>query len=113
MSQLEHADSTKPAADLFKEAFKRYKKKDADLNGVIDVTTPQQYEKEVNFHAHHVGVTELHLYIIVHIRSVSFICTVQLLVKVTEMHLSWVSLLLASGKYTPSPPYQVKSGFPA
>lgn len=33
--------------DCFKEEFKRYKKKDADLNDVIDFTRSQGYEKEV------------------------------------------------------------------
>ena len=36
-----------PEADYFKEEFKRYKKKNADLRDVIDFTRPQRYEKEV------------------------------------------------------------------
>ena len=35
-------------ADLFKEAFKRYKKKEADLSDVIDFTKPSQYDREVD-----------------------------------------------------------------
>lgn len=53
MSQLEHAEGTEPAIDRFKEAFKRYKKRDADLNDVVDITRPEQYEKEVELHTHH------------------------------------------------------------
>lgn len=110
MSQLEHADGIEPAADLFKEAFKRYKKKDADLNEVIDITRPQQYEKEVKSitYTSHPGPPPKFELIVLCKCSVSFIFTAHLLVKVAEMHLSWVFLLLASGKYTPSPPPQVK-----
>ena len=33
--------------DCFKEEFKRYKRKDADLNDVLDFTRSQGYKKEV------------------------------------------------------------------
>lgn len=33
--------------DCFKEEFKRYKKRDLDLSGVIDFTGSQQYDRKV------------------------------------------------------------------
>lgn len=36
-----------PATDRFREEFKRYKKRDADLSDVIDLTRPKQYGEKV------------------------------------------------------------------
>lgn len=35
-------------ADLFKEEFKRYKKRSADLSDVIDFRNPEKYKGEVS-----------------------------------------------------------------
>ena len=45
---IEETAAGPEAVDRFKEAFKRYKKKNADLSDAIDLSRPPEHRSEVN-----------------------------------------------------------------